>query len=110
MRAVQLTIWIAIAFLIASHTEGGAEVCHSELRYEKDVYRVLVNYTITNPEIEVDPKRTGFATYYHPYGKTTTRTISGGPASVVSEKTDTGPVWEDVCGIGDDENAGYQLK
>ena len=113
MRAVLLTIWIVTTFLIASHTEGGAEVCHSELRYDTGITRVVQNYVITNPDVEIAPiRRADFDIYYHPFGETTTEpSVQGsfGPV-LVSRTRERGAVWEDSCGIGDNENAGYQLK
>lgn len=73
-------------------------------------FPVEVDYEITS-DLEVDPTNPqDFNVYYHPFGKTTTVIFSAfGPGRNHSSSV-TGLVWEDSCGIGDNENAGYQLK
>lgn len=114
MRPVHLAIWIGIAFLLASHIEGGTEVCHSPLRTSSSIASTVVDYVITNDDVEVDPTNPpDFNVYYHPFGETTTETrglVGPNAGRLLSRTRETGPVWEDSCGIGDNENAGYQLK
>lgn len=110
MKPVQVALWVSIAFLLGGQTKGVAEVCHSALRFVKGTSIVTINYQITNPDVERAPNPfyvPNFDIYYHPFGEATaeTRTV-GSPVEVTRE---LGPVWEDSCGIGDDENAGYQL-
>lgn len=117
MRLAKFTsIWfMGIALLLSSITGWAqvAPVCHSP----KISDRVLSNWRSRVVEDDVITKEIeareegGYKFFYHPFGEriietTTTRGLD----SSRHVMRIPGPVFEDCCNCGDNENTSYQLK
>ncbi len=117
MRAVIVATWIGVAIVLSSVTGWAqvAQVCHSP-RISSDRLlgnfrqRVVEDYIITKP---IEAKEDGgYKFFYHPFGEHILETTSTRAGAVVFRdvKKTLGPVFEDCCNCGDNENTAYQLK
>lgn len=103
MKPVQLAILIGITFLFVNSIEGRAEVCHMPEDLRTNGGTSVTNFFVIKEVEAVPNNRTNLNAYYHPYGTLEINFLG----NIIPLG---GPVWEDSCGIGDNENAGYQLK